>query len=68
MDTADFLIVEGAIVGALVVLRMICVQIVDLDSLPRVIIRRVELGNRLSPWFGLVALAAIVIGLALRVR
>ncbi|MDN5722924.1 MAG: hypothetical protein L0H20_07995 [Corynebacterium sp.] len=67
MDTANLLIVEGALVGVLVVMRMICVQLADLDSLPRVIMTRVELGNRVAPWFGVLALAAIVIGLALRI-
>lgn len=67
MDTATLLIVEGLLVGLLVALRTVCTQVVDLDSLPRAIVRRVELGNRFAPWFGVLALAAIVTGLAWRV-
>lgn len=66
MDIANLLMVEGALVGTLVVMRMLCVRLADLDRLPRVIIPRVELGSRLTPWFGALALALVLVGLALK--
>lgn len=67
MDAANLMMVEGALIGALVVLRMVCVPFADLDGLPQAIMRRIEIGDRLAPWFGAIALALIVIGFALRV-
>lgn len=67
MDAANLMMVEGALVGALVVLRMVCVPFADLEGLPQSITRRIEIGDRLAPWIGVIALALIVIGLAFRV-
>ncbi|MDN5772135.1 MAG: hypothetical protein L0H24_14735 [Microlunatus sp.] len=67
MDAANLMMVEGALIGALVVLRMACVPFADLDGLPKSITHRIEIGDRLAPWFGAIALALIVIGCALRV-
>lgn len=67
MDTATLLVLEGALVGSLLVLRCVCMRIVDLGEIPRSVVRRIEVGNRVAPWAGVLAVLAIVVGVALMV-
>ncbi|NPC97792.1 hypothetical protein [Nocardioides sp. zg-DK7169] len=65
MDTATWLLVEGLLIGGLVGLRTVCVHLLDPGSVPRCVHGRIELSNRLAPWFGAVAVAMVLTGLAL---
>lgn len=65
MDPATWLVVEGLLIGGLVALRVLCVHLVDLGSVPRCVHGRIELTGRLTPWFAAAAAAMVVTGLAL---
>lgn len=65
MDTATLLVLEGALIGALVGLRYVCMRVVDLDEIPRAVVRRIELGNRFAPWVAVFAVLAVVVGVVM---
>ena len=67
MGVVDLVLVEGLLIGLLVAMRMVCLRVTDLDELPRGVVRRIEIGNRLAPWVGSLAVVAVVVGLAMRV-
>jgi hypothetical protein len=62
-----FLLLEGAIVAALLVTRALCLRIVPLEALPLTLRRHVERGNRAVPLVVLLVLLAVLIGGVLRV-
>ncbi|MDN5896254.1 MAG: hypothetical protein L0H93_19815 [Nocardioides sp.] len=65
MDIATLLLLEGILIGFLVSLRVLCLRVVDLESIPRCIVRRIEIGNRIAPWVGALALAAVAAGVVM---
>jgi hypothetical protein len=63
MSMAQMLIIDGAIIAGLVALRTMCASLVDVEGLPSPIAARIRRGDRVVPWVGVLALAAVVAGL-----
>ena len=59
------LLLEGALIGAVVLARMFVVRSLDPEVIPTVIRPRVLLGNRLTPAFAVLAAALFAGGLVL---
>lgn len=57
------LIIDGALVAALVALRTVCSPLVDLDGLPKTITAQIQRNDRVLPWVGALALAAVLAGI-----
>jgi hypothetical protein len=68
LGAGTFLILEGGLVGALVLMRALVVRSIDPDDLPAVIRRRVRLGNRLTPAFAVLASVLLAVGVLLVTR
>ena len=67
MDTATWLVLDGFLLGGLVALRTVCAHVVDLDSVPRCIRGRIELGNRVAPWLAAIAVALVAVGVVITI-
>jgi hypothetical protein len=67
VDVGTFLILEGAVVGALVLARTLVVRLIDPDTIPLVIRPRVLLGNRLTPALAVLATGFLASGAVLLV-
>jgi hypothetical protein len=66
LDVETFLLLEGALIGALVIARIVVVRSVDLDAFPSIIRPRILLGNRLTPAFAVLAAVLLASGMVLR--
>lgn len=61
-----FLLLEGAIVTALLLARVACLRIVPSDGMPVQLQRRIERSARVAPAVLVIAVLAVVVGAALR--
>ncbi|MFI5954443.1 hypothetical protein [Cryptosporangium sp. NPDC051539] len=65
MGVGTFLIWEGALVLAVVVLRLGCLRVADLELMPVAIRRRVDATTRLTPVAAALSVALVVAGMLL---
>jgi hypothetical protein len=67
MDVSAVLVWEGALVLGVLVIRTVCLRLVDPDTIPVPLRRRVHVGTRLAPAVAALSLAMVAIGALVRI-